>query len=313
VSANGTATLYNNAPAAVVLQVTRACSNDGLPSANTTLTVFPNLLPAVNDVDLGNTTGLPCVALNAGNTLVVPVVMNAGAGNLLSFQITVVWDSTFFSAQSCAVGTGWSSYLFTCTIGTVANEALLVGSSASTTATGAAIRVGMLTLRATGVTTPAVTLINGTISVLVTSTNGAGIQPAAIVAGAGSVSMNGGVAAALQAPAGRRLLLRTDSVPAVSAIVKPGRVLLAAPPPPPPTCAPVHGDTNADCKFDAADVLFVQRHLVGQAGFTNLSALTMWQRQQMDPTLDFSNRPHFHSISLWRNTGRVRLAVSHGG
>jgi hypothetical protein len=288
VSANGTAALYNNAPAAVALQVTRACSNDGLPAANTTLPVFPNLLPGVNDVDLGNATGLPFVPLDAGNTLALPVVVNTGAGNLLSFQITVVWDSTFFTAQSCVVGTGWSTYLFACTIGVVPNQALLVGSSANTTATGAALQVGILTLRATDVTTPAMTVINGTVSVLITTTNGLGIQSTDIVAGAGSVSMNGGVSAALNAHAERRLLLRTETTPA------------------PPVCVPVHGDTNADCRFNAADVLFVQRHLVGQAGFTNLSALTTWQRQQMDQTLDYAN-PNYTASACGATLGAYGL------
>lgn len=277
VSAAGVATLYANAPATVTLSAAGLCSSGAVTGAavNASVAVSPNLTPAVFDVDLGSSSGLQFPAVSSGGTLSVPVIINSGAGNLLSFQVTVVWDTNLFSAVSCTSGSAWSSYLFACTTGNPANQALLVGSSASTTASGAALQVGVLTLRATSSSAPAVTAINGTIAVLITTANGAGVSPTAIVAGSGSVSVNGGVAAALPAPSRRRLLLSDAS-----------RMLLATPP---ASCAALYGDTNADCKFDAADVLFVQRFLVAQAGYTNLSTLTTWQRQQTDPTLDYLN------------------------
>jgi hypothetical protein len=265
----------------VSLRATALCASGAISgtAATAAVAVAPNLAPSVNDVDLGASSGLQFAPVAAGGTLSVPVLINSAAGNLLSFQITVQWDTAYFTAVSCVAGSAWASYLFACTTGAPQNQALLVGSSAATTATGAALQVGVLTLRATSATTAAVTAISGTIAVLVTTANGNGIAPAAVLAGNGSVSMNGGVAAAV--PAGRRRLLADGGGRALLADGR-GRQLLAC-------GSQVYGDTNADCKFDAADVLFVQRHLVAQAGYTDLSALTAWQRQQMDPTLDYLN------------------------
>jgi hypothetical protein len=281
VSSAGIATLYANAPATVLISATATCASGAIGGAAVTasMVVAPNLAPAVHDVDFGASNGLQFAPMVSGGTLNVPIIVNSGAGNLLSFQITAQWDPVYFTAVSCVAGNAWASYLFACTTGTPQNQALLVGSSATTTAIGASLQVGVLTLRATSSTTAAVTTINGTIAVLVTTSNGNGIAPTAVLAGNGSVSMNGGVAAAV--PAGRRRMLAKGGGRALLT-ERSGRHLLAC-------GSQVYGDTNADCKFDAADVLFVQRYLVAQAGYTNLDALTSWQRQQMDPTLDYLN------------------------
>jgi hypothetical protein len=273
VSASGIATLRANAPATVALTAAGACPSGDVAGAPVTASAAtaPNLAAALYDVDLGAASGLQFPPVTAaGATLSVPVVINAGSGNLLSFQATVAWDASLFTAAACTAGAGWASYLFACTIGATPNTALIVGSAAVTTASGAAVQVALLTLRATSAVTsapPSVTPISASVAVLIT-TAGQLATSGPATAAAGSVSINGGVAFAA-VPASLSLRRRlSDPAPSVCA-------------------TPVYGNANGDCTFDAADVLFVQRYLVAQPGFTNLSSLAVWQRQQMDPTLDY--------------------------
>ena len=66
------------------------------------LSVAPNLLPAVGDIDLGMDVDLQFQ--QSGSQLSVPVHANAADGLLVNYQVEVTIDPMVFYASGCAAG-----------------------------------------------------------------------------------------------------------------------------------------------------------------------------------------------------------------
>ncbi|KAK3239213.1 hypothetical protein CYMTET_50844, partial [Cymbomonas tetramitiformis] len=290
VSAGGVASLIANHHAGVTIGVTARC-----PLANSSSSVvaaqdmvYANLAPALGDVDLGALYGVPLPSVKGGEQFDLQVRVNAASAYLLSFQIVLTLDTAYVVATACVAGADWSGYLFACTLGDPLEEVLLLGSQATSTAKGAALHVASLTLLSTQGAS-GVAAFTGIIEVMTRADSEPGVKDAAVmVAGAAEMEIGGarrrrlhGIAATLaQAPAsgGANAATPRRELGRASAGF---RHLHAG-----PACE-VRGDANADCVFDVSDVLCVQRYLAGSEGYTDLAALTPFQRQQLDPTMDY--------------------------
>jgi hypothetical protein len=147
VSPGGVVTLVGNSFLATNISVVSVCA----PVQAASAFIYGNLLAQPLDVDLGAQSGAPLPPTNTGQALSVPVYVNAGGANLLSFQITLVINSTLLAATACTAGSGWSQYLFSCTLNSPPSNALLVGSAASTSATGY-VQVAVITLQVVSAT-----------------------------------------------------------------------------------------------------------------------------------------------------------------
>ncbi|KAK3278768.1 hypothetical protein CYMTET_13314 [Cymbomonas tetramitiformis] len=290
VSSDAVVTLLDNYHTSVRLEASSTCG-DGIVTdlVSGTDEVYPNLSPALGDVDLGNQYGVQFTPLATGEDLTISVRVNAQSANLLAFQVVVEFDTTHLAAQECVVGSDWSGYSFICTINDPPNEALVVGSTADSTVSGSAVDVATLTLR--GVSAAAASTITGVIQKMIREDG----EDAAtvIVAGTGAVAISSSKRRALSwdpwdswgvwgggnlsIPTGAQE--RNHRAHLLSANLR--RLQQDA-------CdSTVYGDSNGDCVFDVGDVLNVQRYVARKQGYTDLSALTEFQRQQMDPTLDY--------------------------
>jgi hypothetical protein len=185
-------------------------------------------------------------------------------------------NSTILSATGCVAGPDWGAYLFSCTLGSPPSKILVVGSTAASTAVGASVQVATITLQ---VVSPVATL---------TSING--------VSGGAHHQHQRRRRRPVQHLCGRSQLSASTAAPPSTAAwslpwpaYAPGEVSVSPHARRLGACT-VYGDTNADCAFNSADVLFVQRFLVGAAGYTNLSALTAWQRAAAEPHADVPGR-----------------------
>ncbi|KAK3238477.1 hypothetical protein CYMTET_51513 [Cymbomonas tetramitiformis] len=283
ISSVGVVTLLDNHYTSVALEAASVCADGSITQvASAADDVYPNLEPILGDVDMGNRYGAQFASLSTGEEIAIDIRINSNTANLLAFQVVVEFDTSYLSAQECVVGSDWSSYSFICTINDPTNEALVLGSSAQSAAQGSSLTVATLTLRALAQTIS--TPITGRI---VNMAREDGEDAAAVIdAGTGSVSIS---VAARRSLAGSHTpgslpdpQLRHRQAHMLSVAVQQRRRRRLSE----DGCA-VYGDVNADCAFDVKDVLFVQRYLAGLEGYTDLSALSTFQRQQMDPTLDY--------------------------
>eukprot|EP00042_Codosiga_hollandica_P058928 m.895784 g.895784 ORF g.895784 m.895784 type:complete len:1904 (+) comp60002_c0_seq1:1304-7015(+) len=67
----------------------------------------PNLQPAVGDVDLGGTSGVPLAAQTVGSQFAVRVRVSIGTTALRSIQLAVAYDAGKLQIVSVGVGSGW--------------------------------------------------------------------------------------------------------------------------------------------------------------------------------------------------------------
>ncbi|KAK3263099.1 hypothetical protein CYMTET_28078, partial [Cymbomonas tetramitiformis] len=284
VNEEGVATLVGNHHSGVILTVSSTCADgtvDDSAAANDTL--YANLEPELGDVDLGMQHGLQLPAVSAGESFDVAVRVNSASAYLLSFQVVIRLDAALLTATTCNAGSDWAEYGLFCTIGDPAEEVLLLGSQATSTVQGAAISIATVTFAAAVPSDASVlTSLVGDIEVMIRADSADDDKGnATMVAGAGDLLIFG------SNKRRRSMLTRTEhyrnpknirSMAAAARWHGAARRALEE--------CEVRGDANADCAFDVSDVLFVQRHLARFDGYTDLSGLGAFQRQQMDPTMD---------------------------
>ena len=292
---DGSAQLLQNSYANVTLVASSVCtgfvngtaSGAASPLRSAPQVLSPNLSPQLHDAKLGKFSGLPFDPTAVGADVPVPIFLNVGAEILYAFHVVVEWDPALLAPSACA-GIASQGYAFTCTLNNPVRQAIVLGSSATPSAsnTGDALQVATLTLRVV-TSAPSVATLNGTVVKLVTSATN-GTAPAPMVAGLTYLSLNGGglvsgPSSSLLAQAGRRTLLQATHPPTTVGSA------------PPTAGCHVLGDADGDCVFDVADVLYTQRLLV--ATTVNLTLLSPWQRQQLSPTLSYLD-PAFDAVQL---------------
>ncbi|KAK3284692.1 hypothetical protein CYMTET_7674 [Cymbomonas tetramitiformis] len=284
VNEEGVATLVGNHHSGVILTVSSTCADgtvDDTAAANDTL--YANLEPELGDVDLGMQHGLQLPAVSAGESFDVAVRVNSASAYLLSFQVVIRLDAALLTATACNAGSDWAEYGLFCTIGDPAEEVLLLGSQATSTVQGAAVSIATVTLLAVAGDTSALTGLVADIEVMIRADSADDDKGnATMVAGAGDLLIHG------SNKRRRSMLARTEHYRIPKNIRSMGVVAArwhGAARQALQECE-VRGDANADCAFDVSDVLFVQRHLARFDGYTDLSGLGAFQRQQMDPTMD---------------------------
>ena len=274
VSGDGVATLLANHDQEVVLTASASCAGD-LPAAGTQ-SIAANLLPANGDVDLGAPYGPQFPSgLSVGETFDVAVRIRAdqalkGYDIMLSFDDSVVHVAT---DDDCAMGSDWAD-AWGCGVNNMGatDEVLVQGSSATGTSTGT-LEVAVITFTVVG---NGVSGITGYITEMIRA-SGAD-EATNLVAGEGEVVIGGGRRRQLaSAPLRQRrhraegaALQRRRSLSQAGGACKGGSYA---------------GDTNGDCSFGIADIIFMQKHSLGMnLDAENDGPLTAWQLSQLDPT-----------------------------
>ncbi|KAK3285616.1 hypothetical protein CYMTET_6793 [Cymbomonas tetramitiformis] len=280
VSTGGVAELRLNHYAAVSITASAACSVEGMEAVSSSDEVYANLQAAAYDVDLGSPSGLQLEATAAGSELNVPVWIETGSGTLQLFDILLQFDAAHLEAVACAVGDEWSQYSFTCTINDPPEEVLLTGVEISTDVQGL-VQVATVTFLVKG--TFDVTPLEGVVQGLQCS-NYESSEEVSIVAGRGElVQLDGRRRHVLQAAAlsppprwRQRPWVRSRR------LQQTGRML---------------GDVNGDGVFDVFDTQDAKKWAAGVPGYTmeEVSELSAFQRQQLDPTLDYLTDPNVTS------------------
>ena len=286
-SADGTLVLHSNHHEEVGITASTICA----PLVDDSLSLAPNLLPPLRGLDLGTNSGLQFQP--TPTTLDVPVIVQAGADKLTSFQIIVEFDDSMLLAtgysEGITSGSGATSFFGgpSVSLNVPTNEALLVGNKDGSVAPSGTVQLATLHFNlvpgASGLT-----LITARVEGLITcsvcdgSDDDDSSELGALVvgadAGAGNVWL-GGSRRALEMPLSPRVL-------------RPRRALLAE-----GTCCSgaipggrYFGDTNGDCVFDIIDVRRASVLLLAGAGpiptSWNGQPLCDWQQKQLDPTQD---------------------------
>eukprot|EP00854_Cymbomonas_tetramitiformis_P002217 gene2217-2927_t len=213
-SDSGTATLLDNHFAAVELTATALCGTGevtALPSA--TEEVYANLEPLEGDVDLGSRYGLQFAAATSGDLLSVEMRINSVSSILIDFQVTVYFDAAHLTATGCTQGDDWTD-IWVCTLNSPVDQVQVAGSDVLSTVQGSALTVALMSFAVSDVASTS--SIQGVVEVMTTeATYPDGVKNYPVVAGGGSVQLNGG-----GAPSGKRHLLQARRRP------------LQAPPPP---------------------------------------------------------------------------------
>ncbi|KAK3261630.1 hypothetical protein CYMTET_29468, partial [Cymbomonas tetramitiformis] len=269
----GVATLLANHHSSVEFNVTAVCTSAMVAALpDDVQQVVANLIPAVNDVDLGANYGLQFIPTAKGDTFTAAVTLEVGAAELFLFDIQLTWSSDHLRAAACSVGAAWESYQFTCTIndGVLGlDSALITGVEIDGTGVYGRVHVADLELQVVDGDVQQAN-IAGMVRGLQTSSDRIS-EAYDIVAGAGAVQILG--------HGRRRVLAAPSASPARH------RSLLAG--------ADVLGDVNGDGKFDAFDIQDLMRWAAAMPTFTDqdVTRLSAFQRQQLDPTLDYLHAP----------------------
>jgi hypothetical protein len=296
VSSSGVVTLVDNSDGLVVLTASSVVCSGVTTSVSTTASVYCNLdTTRDGDVDLGNTVGPQFNAVTVGQTIDVSVRIRSTASAMLAFQILLTIDTSVVQAVSdaCTVGASWQGS-FVCTVNNPPNQILLIGSNADSTATGSGIAIATFRLRGVAV---GAAVVQGVVQSMTTK-NGllcSSDNICEMVAGSGTLRVSS---------ASKELTTTTTSTTVLHQVQprwqrqqqqpqhwwsrtaqKSSPSLSSSSSSSKATCSQrMLGDTNADCEFTVADVLFTQLYFVGRT--SELGTITTLQRQYMDPTLN---------------------------
>eukprot|EP00854_Cymbomonas_tetramitiformis_P009300 gene9300-11016_t len=300
VSETGWASLLANHHRALTLSVNATCTA-GLLSAHELPSdmdvVYANLLPVANDVDLGNEYGPQFVAGETGDFEVDVRLQTGSSGATLNlYDIMLEFDAADLRATACAVGADWAPYSFTCTINDPPDAVLLTGTEISTLLSG---QVTLATITFASQRAFDTASVVGSVRGLQTSAFNASIADGTsypIIAGQGAV-------AGKLASSSRRSLLLQETLPTVARSGLEGllarqrrwhtnaqqwarRALQGG-----ATQTEVLGDVDGNGVFDTFDVQAAKKWVAAIGGFTDPTGLPEFQRQQLDPTLDFLSSP----------------------
>jgi hypothetical protein len=293
VDVDGFATLLDNYFSSLALHVATTCPEDLgpvaaiSPFASTADTdhIYANLEPGVGDMDLGNRYQTPFTPAVEGASIVVQVRTNAGSGVVLeAWQVLITFNSAHLRAVdgTCLNGDDWNSP-FECSTNEPIDEVEMVGTAVTGGPSGTALFVGKVTLVVLGAVE--LSQISGTVVSHVRSdTDDSGDAAAAMIAGDAPWPLNG------YTESRRHLLALHDGTSTEATALDGGRREEAhvrrwtASRRGLRQLSGTYGDTNSDGVFNAADVLFVEKHV--QKLLSPLPA-DLWARQQMDATKDF--------------------------
>ena len=247
IDADGLVTLHANHHQLATLTAT------SLLEAASSLTAC-NLLPALGDIDLGQTMGVPHPDVAPGELFTMPVVVNTGAQALGSIDVTITYDPAVIAALAGQAGADWPGGQLEVTLNDPPGTIHIVGAaSPGTQAKGAALHVVDLTFQGKKDDTT-ITPVNGTITKLLENTTE-------------------------QAAIGEPL------APGETRPIVAGAGLLD------PDCADGSdpwdhvGNANGDCEFSVGDVSFTLFYL---AGLVDPAALAPFQLEEMDADFDGS-------------------------
>lgn len=259
VETNGMAVLVSNAVNMEVINATSTrCS--AVPESEVGMDlVYANLDPALHDVDIGNTLQAP-LSISAGGYMDVPVRIETGDSTLNVFDIVISFDSSAMLAETCSAGAGWSAYSFACTINDPVNEVKIAGVEVETSASGL-VEVAVVRFMSPMTQAGHLAIVSTTVRALQTSAYESTEEYFAVAGHVGTMID------------GRRHLLTYEQA----------RRLRAE------ETTEVDGDVNGDGVFDLYDVQDTKKWVAGMPGYSmeEVGNLTDFQRQQLDPTLDF--------------------------
>ncbi|KAK3274417.1 hypothetical protein CYMTET_17397, partial [Cymbomonas tetramitiformis] len=270
----GTTKLLSNHHTPVQLTVEAVCATDpdaALPAPDTE-EVHANLAPAENDADLGQEAGLQFPPTKVGGSFAAEVAVQVGSADLRLFSLEVHFDATQLRPTACEPGAQWLPYTFTCTVNDPEvglDTILITGVELGATGVTGRAHVATVTMEVLVEASSGPTEMSGAVLSLRTSA----VRIAAaydMVAGVGSVNVR----------QQRRHLQSTQPRP------RPRRRLLQT-----PGAGDKPGDINGDGKFDAFDIEAAMKWVAAAALHTDPSSLSTFQRQQLDPTLDYLRAP----------------------
>ena len=308
-----TATLKNQYWTRVLVSASAICGDGSVNYlVSATSSIAPNLLPDDSDVSLGLLTGIPFPPKSKDETFDIEVRINSGTQNLKSFQLVTQFDSNLIVATGCVVGDDWAQYDFACTRNNPSTEVLMIGAEEPSTVSGSSIHIATISF-SVKTSFKILAHIETTVKVLTVGSDGTDVTKPEFVSdmtGSGDIALNG-----YSGKKRRRQLLEDGSVSEVLELevaVLPSHLrsllqdtVTEANCKGPDTCSGgvadgcKFGDVNGDCSFDVSDVLELKRAIMGKnydATF-DLQSYSVWQRQQMDPNLDFLRSGEIEYVS----------------
>ncbi|TNF38658.1 MAG: hypothetical protein EP329_00015, partial [Deltaproteobacteria bacterium] len=239
--ADGVATLHDNHNRPVVVTAT-------VHGVEGSAATAANLVPAVGDVDLGQTDGVAHPDVGPGELFDMPLRIHTGGAALGAFDVTITYDPDVITALGGVPGAGWPGGQLEVTVDDPPGVVHVVGAATpGTAASGAALEVVVLKMRGDKGASPT-TLVDGYIT----------------------------------------KLLSNDPTPeAIGAPLAPGetRPIVAGRGDLDPDCADGSapedhlGNADLDCELSVGDVSFVL-HLL--AGLIDEASLSAFQRAAMD-------------------------------
>eukprot|EP00854_Cymbomonas_tetramitiformis_P007002 gene7002-8348_t len=291
VTDSGIATIGANHYQDVQLTVTAKCTGGQftlLPEDSER--VYVNLMPDENDFDLGDLYGLQFSnAIQIGSTFDVPVRVQVGPAMLNLFDLLLEFDSTQLMATACQVGSSWAPYSFTCTLNNPPNQVLITGTEIATSLSG---QVSIASVTFEALTSNVFSPIVGTVQGLHTSSFEASQalgNTYPIIAGQGIIVNDAVVGTRRRALLDEhpdhhdRVMMAYRRRSAERARTLSAHSLLQA--------GDILGDVNGDGFFDTFDVQETKKWVAAMDGYKSPAAMSAFQRQQLDPTLEFLSFP----------------------
>ncbi|KAK3287198.1 hypothetical protein CYMTET_5283 [Cymbomonas tetramitiformis] len=259
VESSGVAVLLSNAVNMEVINATSTRCRAVPESVAGRDLVYANLDPEKHDVDIGDKLQAP-LSISAGGYMDVPVRIEVGDSTLNVFDIVISFNSSNMLAETCSAGEGWSSYSFACTINDPVSEVKIAGVEVETSSSGL-VEVAVVRFLSPVTQAGHITMVSTTVRSLQTS---AYESPEEYSAVAGQVGTLIDARRRLMASMQARRQLRDEATE-------------------------VDGDVNGDGVFDLYDVQDTKKWVAGMPGYSmeEVGNLTDFQRQQLDPTLDF--------------------------
>jgi len=273
-STTGQATIQNNS---YVYETITATATNGV-SASASFAC--NLDPAVGDVDLGNTAGLPLSPASVGSIVSVPVRVNIGSlSSLGSIDLNLYYDASKLTVVSAVAGADWpagAQFLSTLNSppGQVSFGGALPGSGIQGLVTIAVVSFTVLPAAAGKAV--------GISGVITTMANPSG----QLLASSGAVFVAGNVV--LPVLSSRREVLQKHDMDVVAApisFIESGRErrgVCSSPPCSDASCVTLTGksremgDADGNCVFDIRDVQFTQSYIVAAAtGFATAAGMAI--------------------------------------
>ena len=288
-SATGVAGLVNNSWQWAILSACSKCG-DGQCS---TFVMAGNLAPAVYDTKLGSTSGITFPPASMGQNVDTSIKVQVSSSPLTTYQVWLFYNSAVFGTPTIIKGSGWSTGAFDFTTGNVVSGSIvkaIISFSSGSSAINTLVNMASVTFPV--ITNSAFLELISANVVALSVTSGIIFQSATgipIVAGAGYVSLNGGIL-----PQFRRLLFADDSI---NRAQSQGRQLLSLLP-------LLTGDCNGDNLFNANDATYAQQLVTN--GISSWPVNSLSQMRNCAPTYSYM----FNNIQAFYVASDIKITIA---